>query len=384
MAARRVRCPECSVILDLPEEFQETKVRCSVCQAEFRIPGVSDADILDWIGSEAHDDTVHGDSALSDAEKTETVPEGTAAVVASPSAADFPKGFSAGAEGVFLIRVDSRGALFEFPAAMLNDKAFRSALPRRCLRCGATAYLSPRLVIFGPSMKDCTTAEAEFLDQSMQLNEKELRNLSPEEVLNRLPTLSRLPHPLELPMPYWICDLCSPSKMIYAQNELHSDTDERYCRLQLQRLWRAEEFLLATSGKDTEAHRELIDALEAHPETPWDTLAGVVQQRLRQWYAPNRGERFIAYTPDRSHTRTEDGMAGVVVSTRRLIYHTSLRHRESEKGESLELNFAMDANRRTLRIQSPNWEVKNMIVDKAGLACLRRALIQQKFNAVWH
>jgi hypothetical protein len=378
MATRRVRCPECMVILDIPKEFRGTRVLCTACGAKFSVPEISDDQILHWIGPESKEDTVHAVPALSGASETEGANH-------THPASELDRGpLFGGVEGFHLERIDNRGALFSFPAALLENPSFRVTMPRRCLRCGATSHISVRLVIFGPNMADCATAEPDFLDSSFRLSDQEARNLPMEEILSRLPNLSRLPTPANLPMPYWICDLCSPSKMVYAQNEIPFETGQGRCRLQIQRLWRAEEFLVNVGGADSQAHRELLAAIQSHPETSWDMLSGVVQQRLRQWYAPNRGERFIAYAPDRSHTRTEDGMAGVVVSTRRLIYHTSLRHRESEKGESVELIFAMDGGRLTLKIRTPNWEVKNMVMDKAGLERLRRALSQEQFNAVWH
>lgn len=380
MAARRVRCPECTVILDIPEGFQGTKVRCSVCKAEFRIPGVSDAEILDWIVHGEKEETSHGAKSLSVDRRSAS----TSQRDGESKTDELFHGYPAGGEGFVLLRIDTRGALFEFPSTLLESEAFRASIPRKCLRCGTEEHVAPRIVIYGPMLKDCTTLEAKFLDRSTKLTEQEVRHLSTEEVLQRLPGPEQLPPPANLTMVYWICDMCNPSKMIYAQNRIDVDSQEGRCCLQIYRLWRAEEFLLTTGGENTEAHREIRKAMEKHPETPWDRLPGAVQQRLRQWYVPQRGEKFIAYCPDRSHTRTEDGMAGILVSTRRLIYHTSLRNYESIKGESMELSFSMDNGRQMLKIQAPNWEIKNMVVDKAGLRTLRLALSQQNYVARWH
>lgn len=392
-ARRRVRCPECTVILDIPEGFQGTKVRCSVCKADFRIPGVSDEDILDWIAQEEKEDTSHGAAALrksKDQPVAASLPESQDQSAATTEEADEEQaaeafqGYPAGADGFILARIDAHGALFEFPASMLESPAFRAAMPRKCLRCGTTSYIAPRLVIFGPMLRDCTTLEANFLDRSTRLDEQEIRSLSTEEILERLPGPSQLPHPADLPMTYWICDMCNPSKMMYAQNRIDVETHKGQCCMQIHRLWRAEEFLLSVGGENSEAHHALVSAIQNHPETPWDQLAGAVQQRIRQWFAPHRGEKFIAYCPDRSHTRTEDGMAGVLISTRRLMYRTSLRSHESVKGEPLELCFSVESGRQMLRIQAPQWEVKNMIVDKAGLRTLRQALTEQNYVAQWH
>ena len=112
-------------------------------------------------------------------------------------------------------------------------------------------------------------------------------------------------------------------------------------------------------------------------------VAGNSNSAPRRWYGPHRGERFVSYTPDRTHSRTEDGMGGVVVSSRRMIYNSSMQHRESTKGEPLELSFARESGQLTLCIKGPTWEIKNMVVDKSGLESLRRALTKERFTAVW-
>ncbi len=379
MVAKRVRCPQCTVILDVPVEYKGTKIRCSVCRAGFRLPGVSDAEILDWIGPESKEDTAHAAAAASPTMKALERPRRNTRVM------NHRKGnFSAGSEGFMLMRVGHQGVLFEFPATLLEDKSFRSAMPRCCLRCGTNAQLRPHVIIFGNLMKESSSMEAEYLDSPGELSEREARNMSIKEVLERLPMINKIPPPANLPMPYWICDMCSPFNMVFAQNKIHAKTGEGICRLRIQRLWRAEEFLVQAGGKNTEAHDEILDALEENPEKPWDMLAGIIQQRLQQWYNPHRGERFVSYTPDRTHTRTEDGMTGVVVSSRRLIYNSSLQQRESEKGEPLELNFTRPSGKLTLHIKGPTWEIKDMVVDKSGLAILRRALTKEGFSAVWH
>ena len=375
MAAKRVRCFRCAVILDVPEEYKGSNICCSVCRAKFRLPDVSDAEILDWIGPQSKEDTIS--TAMAAPSVMEEPSPGTGGTGRGGG------NLSAGSEGFELVRIGRRGALFEFPATMLEDKSFRSAMPRYCLRCGTHANLHPHVIIFGHQMKECSSMEAEYLDSPGELSEHEARNLTIEEVLEHLPKINKVPPPANLPMPYWICDMCSPFNMVFALNKIHPKTGEGNCRLQIQRLWRAEEFLVHAGGKGTEAHDEILDALADNPQTPWDMLPGVVQQRLRQWYGPHRGERFVSYTPDRAFSRTEDGVGGVVVSSRRMIYNSSMRHRESEKGEPLELSFARESGRLTLHIKGPTWEIKNMVVDKSGLESLRRALTKERFTAVW-
>ncbi len=382
MANRRARCPRCAVILGIPQGFRGSKVLCSCCQTRFQIPALSDAEIIDLIGHRNLDDsTVSGrpaefkavelgdDFVSEDAEKRQT-----------KEYAPIPPEL----EGFRLVRISRHGVLFEFPASLLEGKLLRGALPRRCLRCGTKAHLQPHLVIFSHHMADCSTLETEFVDSLAMISGHEAMNLSMDEVLEKLPIVKSVPAPANLPMPYWICDQCSPSNMILAQNEINRNTGQGQCLLQIRRFWRAEEFLSSINCENTSLHEEVCRALRDNPETPWDTLPGVVQQRLKQWYKPHKGERFVTYVPDRSHGRSEDGVSGIVVSNRRIIHNCDRRHRESEKGEPLELSFSMQGKQMRLTVKTPTWEVKNLVVDKSGLERLRRALAKEKFQTTWH
>jgi hypothetical protein len=347
---------------------------------------LSDAEIVELIGHRDKDDTTVAGVSNEEiaAELAKPKPAKAEGIEAGQADIDDKyKAIPAEFEGFTMVRLDSNGVLFEFPASLLKSKVFRGALPHRCMRCGARGHLQPHLVIFAHHMVDSASLEMQFVAGPV-MDGSEAMNLSISDILEKLPRIRRLPPPADLPMPYWICDQCSPAKMISAQNEIDRNTGQGCCRLEIPRLWRAEEFVVNLGCEGTAICEEIRRVMQEHPEEPWDMLAGVVQQRLRQWYNPHKGERFVAYTPDRSHGRSEDGVCGVVVSNRRLIQNCDRRHHESEKGEPIELSFSMHNGQLRLKIKTPNWTVKNQVVDKAGLERLRRALGQEKFLTTWH
>ena len=261
---------------------------------------------------------------------------------------------------------------------------FRCAMPRRCVRCGARAHLDAHVIIYAPRLSDSFSLEAEHATGRLAVSGHNLHDLPSEQLLSRLPEVPNVPAPGNLPMPYWLCDMCTGAGMISGQIQVNSATGKGACRLLIHNPRRAEEFLIAVGGKSTHDHTELSQRITATAENPWDSLPEVVQHRLAGWYKPEQNEDFVAYIPDRDHSRTEDGMAGIVVSNCRLIYHTQLRHREAKLGEQLKLQLAMSASRGRLRIRSPHWEIKHFTVDREGTAQLRRALTTARFNAVWY
>jgi hypothetical protein len=377
-AARLVRCPTCQEVLDVPGAYHGTRVMCGRCETKFLIPpsNVTDVEILDWIGKPDKDET------QADAPAVE-VPEeliGNAEIPEEPKA---KRDLTIDEAGFQLVRISSRGVLFEFPAQKLFDKHFRAAMPRCCMRCGTKSHVQPRIIIFSHEMMDSSTIELDYVTDRVEVSDHDARNMPIEQILEHLPKVQRLDSPGDLPMPYWMCDMCSPSNMIFARGEFGRDGEGGTCRLQIRRLWRAEEFLVNAGGESSGAHQYIQEELEKNPERPWDTLAGVVQQRLQQWYRPHRGEVFVTYVPDATRARTENGMSGIVVSSRRLIYHTSMRHRELNKGEPLELEFGLRGQEGTLRLKGPKWEVSKIAVTKLGLERLRKGLNKEGFAVTW-
>lgn len=369
------------MVLGIPEQYEGTRCLCTNCHTKFSIPAFSEADIMDVIGRGKR-----GDSAIAnalDAEEPQAISQEEVSVTAAEISMDTTEGFSAGAEGFCLIRIDHNGALFEFRASLLLDETFRGCLPRRCVRCGQTRHIHPHLTIFAHHMTESSSLESQYISGWKGLAEKDIHGKSITDILRQLPEIRKIPAPGNLPMPYWVCDMCNPSNMIYAQNKITGD-GQGVCRLQIQRIWRAEEFLVAAGGKNSDAHREILRVLAGNAEQPWDTLSGAVQQRLQQWYRPHKGERFIAYIPDRMRVRTQDGMGGLVLSNRRLIHNCPPKYHEAERGERLDMDFARSEGKMTLHIRTPSWEVRKMVVDKRGLERLRRAMWKEKFPAVWH
>jgi len=287
-------------------------------------------------------------------------------------------------EQLRLVKADSKGALFEFPAERLADADFRCAMPRRCIRCSTRSHLAAHVIIFAPRLVDSFSLESEHSASSLAISGDRLGHLDGQELLDALPEVPNVLGPARLPMPYWVCDMCTGKGMISGQIQMDSTGSKGLCRLFIRNLRRAEDFLIRAGGQDTHDHSELRRRITASAQNPWDNLPEAVQHRLGTWYNPGRGERFVTYVPDRDLARTEDGMSGLVVSNMRFIYHTRLRHRESKISEPIKLQLSMSTSKGRLRIKSPSWDIKGFTVDRDGVSNLRRALTTAKFNAVWY
>ncbi|MFP4104962.1 MAG: hypothetical protein ACLFVU_02635, partial [Phycisphaerae bacterium] len=194
-----------------------------------------------------------------------------------------------------LVRLSAGGALLEFPASRLTDKDFRCAIPRECIRCRARSHLLAYPVIYRPELKQGVSLSAEHSTGSLRLQNHEVSGLSCGELLRRLPRVPNVPPPGDLPMPYYVCDMCTASKQILGQIQVNSSTGHGWCRLLIRNLRIAEKFLVNVGAEDTGDHEQIKQRLSAMEESPWNSVPQGVQNRLQQWYQPHPGEKFVAY-----------------------------------------------------------------------------------------
>ena len=421
----RVRCPQCSAVLDVPPNLQDSVVRCGTCRHRFRMPKAPAADgqqpeagqppppaakepaakdapapagapaprldekvpprerklneeaIAAWL-VESRD----GSTELEAEEEVQEEEAKPAPVVTTIEAGGEEIELDP-TESVHLIRQDSRGALFLFSAELLRPVDFRCAIPRRCIYCGHKSSLRAHLVIFGPDLRDSATQEVAFVREPVEMTEEAAQELSKAELLSRLPEVAGLPEPANLPMPYWLCEACDAVGMIAAQMEAPAGGGVAVARLQIARHRRAEEFLVATGGAESPSYRRLQQHIKKLEAGPWEMLPQSVQHRLRQWFRPEKDETFLSYVADRNLGRTEDGMLGIVITNQRLIHHSNMRHREARPDEILEIDLAVHENRGQLAIKAPAWNLKNYMMGRDGIEALRRGLAQGGFQVVW-
>lgn len=413
MSDTRVVCPSCGTALKVPEGCQGRFVRCSKCSHRFQVPEegtVADDLVASWLSEEEVQERDSSAGAGRAAGSAAAPASGSAATpaagpAAAPAVREAPGGAppslravgeapqAAGAHAqpadhaavLRVVTIEPNGVLLEFPAARLLDASFRAAFPRRCLSCGAQVHLRAHMIIFAARLTDSFSLEAEHSAGALALSNDEVRGLSNEEVLSRLPRIPNVPPPADLPMPYWVCDMCSCSGagLLSGQFQPGGADEKGLCRLWVGSMHRALEVMGAAGAEGTPDYARLKERVESTAENPWDLLPSVIRHRLEQWFHPESHERFLAYVPDRDHARTEDGMAGVVITDRRLIYHTHARHRETGIQDSVDLEPSMSGSKHNVRIRTSGWEVHHFTVDRDGLAHMRRALTVGRFKAHW-
>lgn len=367
----QVACPTCGTVLNVPTGCWGRHVRCGRCGERFCLPTelYSDDDIAAWLDEEPQDQDEQ--RALID----------SPGLLAQCLQAERVRPSMTGP--LRLVKVEQGSVLMEFPATRLLEPAFRRGMPRTCIKCSSKSHLYVHVIIFSGHMIDSISLEAEHSAGALGMSDHEVRMLSADDILARLPKVPNVPFPANEPMPYWLCDMCSAAGVVSGQIAGNLANGQGTCRLKINNVRHAQEFLLAVGGAGAEGYDQLEQMISHMVENPWESVPLAVQHRLEQWFKPEPRERFLAYVPDRNLARTEDGMFGIVVSDRRLIYHTDMRHREMHIGGALRITVASHGHVRRIAIRTDSWEVQAMAVDREGMAGLRRALLLGQFPHVW-
>lgn len=382
MATRKVDCPFCSAVLRVPPEGAGRKGRCRSCGEVFTIafpdlPGagaLTDDDVLTWLGEV-------------DPARAQPAAAQSAPAKAPPAAR--PKAAAARGEpkkrrfAIRLGHVDDMGAFFLFDPKLLYDPDFRCAFPVKCVVCGGDSHLSIHLVIWSSKlpwrgqfgMRESSAPSVYELDQ--------LGGRRGRKLLEVLEAVGNLPEPFSLPFPYYVCQACSAVGAIVTDVRFAAGATGQVCELGISSLARAKEFYLSLCGRSGAGHEHVLRELEQAHEDPWRALPLAVRSRIKHWYTQMDGERFLTYIPDGDFAKAEAGIAGVVLTDRRLVYHKYAAKLEVPLTEEITILRKTSGERTQLEIAAPGHKTATLTAGPAGTERLRRCLMKQGAQAHW-
>ena len=313
-----VRCPSCSQKYRVPETSVGHKARCKICSTSFRItsdPQVDDDTIYAWI-------TEDDPAAASVMGGTGIFPERTGEHVTPSTQKIHDEGLdpvaAAQACDLRLARIDSEGAHFEFPASSLVNERLRNSFPRKCIGCGSRGDLQVHLIYWRERMpiSDALTWQARQDAPVGRLASFE----RPFDValLRQLPVARGLPSPFSLPFPLFTCGHCQASREVRGRVLISGERE--VCRLSIASLTVAVDFYRDNGGRNDPEYHHLIEERDQRPDS-WRSLDARVRQRVSQWFGPREDERFVGFFCDADYPTHELGGSGVVLTSRRLVFH---------------------------------------------------------------
>lgn len=431
-----IKCPHCKGLLELPQSVRNCLVRCGHCREIFRVPRrieVADEAISDWLYDPLRDEELDlandtlapltgahpqparpGDDRAARSSDASAGATGAATkpvagpphIPHTPAPAEPPAKTNRlhmemplphrahahaptgpRADELNVVRMERKGILFQFPTDLLHRATFRTAFPLECVHCLGKLHLSAHLILFTPTLRDSISVEAEHEAGQLSFPQESLGNAHGQALLDRLPEVPNVPPPGNLPMPYWLCDLCSGTGEISGQIEINSATLKGVCNLLVRNLQVAMSFFAGAAGEGrTEDFNRLQDFVRHIQEDHWDALPSVVRHRLEQWYRPGADERFLAYVPDRDFARTEDGMNGLAISDRRLVWHRPPMHQELPITAIVDVQVQAAGGKEVITLAAAGCETfkrRQITLDRSGRMLLRRALAEGHWQAKW-
>lgn len=360
----KVTCPNCQAELSIPDEMLGHMGRCPACKSEFLIelpidnpesngdPPASSADIMNWLDEAGKKDKLKNIHTAPGPRKRAPTRLSRVVATTSQTGRTGPARKPRSKLPVRLDHIDEMGVFFRFDPDLLYNEDFRSSFPQQCLICGAKKPLSVH-VVFWSSKLPSTQAKAAASHHARQVYTlRKVSDLSGKDLLSVIDPIGYLPEPYSLPFPYYVCSSCSNVGAIIT--DVHLSGGREVCELGISSLPQAEFFTLAVCGRGSEAHEKVRQAIKDGYGRPWQQLPLTVRIRINRWYKADEGERFLCYIPDAEFAKAEAGLAGVVLTDLRLIFHKSLGQLEIPRTEHIELEAIDTESGMDLAIIAPN------------------------------
>ncbi|MCC5828163.1 MAG: hypothetical protein JJU36_01830 [Phycisphaeraceae bacterium] len=299
----------------------EAKVRVTVRPTT---DDTASADVPDDVKSPSAQPSAPGPAAKTPARPSK--PPGAAMppmTGASLNAEELPTSFPTdphGARRPYLVvrDVHQGGVTLGFLSHWLENNRFRASMPEMC-------------IFSGPIGRDQLLARPlAFVDRSQarvrSVQEIESRFEVPlkEEhgawhIMAVMGQLEELPSPFCLPMPYYVGPSHRRDSLELATHRLPDG--ELMCTVRVPSHRCALTWLANVNGTCGDEHALLAEHVRVLENDAWKSLPDVVRQRLCAWCEFQPGERFDIYVSDAEFGVKDAGLAGIIITSQRIIYH---------------------------------------------------------------
>ena len=204
-----------------------------------------------------------------------------------------------------------------FSSQLLNRSAFRASMPFCCLACADDEdhHLTARpLGWFDQSQGTfgaCGEVEARY-----EVQVKAGQTL--QEVVQSMRPIVELSPPFNNPMPYFVCAHCASSANI--QCRTIATAEGTNCELNLPSGSLALHWLGRVNGICGDEYTLLEHLITQEASEQWSAVPLMLRQQLVDWCRLEPSEQFVKYIPDSDFTKNDEGLAGVVITDRRVVH----------------------------------------------------------------
>jgi len=268
--------------------------------------------------------------------------------------------------------LDDMGVFLLFEPALLYREEFRAAFPQRCIICNSNEHLLVNQVVWSSKLP----ARGKFgLRESYVPAVHSLRRLghpTSRGLLAKLERIESMPEPFCLPFPYYVCRTCSAVGAVVT--DVRNSGGQEECELGIFSLRVAQDLMRICCGEDCQAYGQIHQALRETRGDTWKALPLAVRSRIRQWYRPLEGERFLGYVADGDFAKTEAGLAGLVLTDQRLVCRKYASLVELPLSEQVEVHLHNKDGHLQLNISGKSGKTANLATSDAASRRLRTLL----------
>ncbi|MHB1156988.1 MAG: zinc ribbon domain-containing protein [Phycisphaerales bacterium] len=258
---------------------------------------------------------------------------------------------------LYVLGVGAYGVRFGFSCHLLDNAAFRASMPMRGVVSGESdaGKLIARPLAWVDKATGHFTNPGE-LEARYEVHVK--LNQTPGEVVESMRPMDELPTPFNLPMPYYV------GREDTGQGSLHCETVATphgiQCEVSIPSIRYAMDWLGRVNGVCGPEYQRLETEAMKFEAGAWRTIPQQVRHRLAIWFEFQGDEQFLAYFGDSDFARSDLGLAGLIVTTRRIVWckyhhHGSASMEETglltavERGRFADLNYrGPDGSRRKM------------------------------------
>lgn len=209
------------------------------------------------------------------------------------------------------------GVEMAFDSSFLDCDGFRMSMPVRCVYTGEadTSKLIARPLAF-IDRSQAVFRSARDLERS---REQRLRKHdAASSLLSRLRRIDGLPLPFSKPLPYYVAGESDKPALVCTT---HQREDAGFtCVVLIPDGRYALDWLANVNGICGNEYAMLQRDIGELWTDAWSQLAEQCRQRIAVWCHFEAGEHFRTYLTDADFNRRDEGLAGMVVTDRRLVY----------------------------------------------------------------
>jgi hypothetical protein len=212
--------------------------------------------------------------------------------------------------------ISANMAVIEFPVQLLELSGFRASMPMRCI-VNSNAPVEGLIAKPFPWVDKLKNSTETVQEMANRFAKKVPPKQSEAEFVDSLHMIMELPPPFNLPMPFYI----SPEEE-RGFEPLTKVVGTKYglgCVVTVPLSDTVLEWVGRVNGLYSREYHDLSQAVYSQTNHKLASVPDKTRRRINEWFECKPDEEFLLFLPDSDFTKKDDGLAGLILTDRRLI-----------------------------------------------------------------